>query len=87
MLVLPGLVAAEHVLVEHGLGVNDDGGVVRRYTRVQERYQVLQHYIDRMYISNSLQSIKDPDHMAGSGSTSGNVNPDPGSKQNRDKLA
>ena len=29
----------------------------------------------------------DPYHLAGSGSTSGNVDPDPGSKKNRDKLA
>ena len=29
----------------------------------------------------------DPYHLAGSGSTSGNVDLDPGSKDNRDKLA
>ena len=32
-------------------------------------------------------SVSDPYHWAGSGSTSGNVDLDPGTKNNRDKLA
>ena len=38
-------------------------------------------------MGNAECSVSDPYHWAGSGSTSGNVDLDPDTKKNRDKLA
>ena len=48
---------------------------------------LLELFLQHLKTVFRIRIRSDPDHLAGSGSASGNVDLDPGTKKNRDKLA